>query len=444
MAATDLPAAEPAAPIVTRRVADDREADRWPSARAILQAQPVRKRSNAAGARRASRRALLQKPTERRSPDQWTIPFGSWFCVPLALASLAGGLGGVVLAWRWAVAAEVAGPIADRLAAGARPGEELTRALAEEEMTLPPPSWRNSEADGLIVRAALVAGAADAGDPVAGDRAGALLAAARQSAPADASLRFAVAWRAAQEPEPAVPGLLLGLSRDVVPLTLTARSLLTAGKRDEAARAYQTALDLAGRADPPAEAPAYHDRVGIRRFGLPGEELIALVVADMADRGEWSFDDWRAFLPGSAPVALAVARVLRERNDPAAAEALELAIERAEAPPAPGVAPALHEAAAAEALALAGRREEAAERYRKALALRPDRGGDDPVRRSWWFNLSTLCGEVGDTAGERSARLASMTTDPRDPITYQAIEANRRSGLDLLDGSTATAATDRP
>ncbi|QDV33816.1 FHA domain-containing protein [Tautonia plasticadhaerens] len=409
----------------------------WPSANAILGARPGRGPRRAAS--RARKAASFPEPTGRISPDEWTIPGGAWLCIPMMFAALAAGVVGVRLAWTWAVLDRESGRIADRLASGKRPEAGSIDLLLERELELPMASWRNSTADAMVARAALLAGPGPGADPASQERAGGLIHAAGAASPNHPGLRFARAWRAVQEPGADAPSLAVGLSRDIWPLAWSGRALLAAGKQDEARRCYLKALDLACRASPDeSPAPVFHGEPQGGRFGMPLEGILGVVVSDMADRPEWSSGDWLGLIPDSSVAWLVATRVLRQRGDGEADRALERAIALADSPAPGGCSEAIHLAAVAEAMALDGRVEEAVEGYRRAV----DRltAAEESARRPWLFNLAELLGRLDDRDGEREALLAAMTTDPDDPVTAEAIRAQLRRGVDLVgagpDGGT--------
>ncbi|RUL88155.1 FHA domain-containing protein [Tautonia sociabilis] len=417
-------------------------AGEWPSVRAILGAQPQADRRASAPRPKVRPRADLPAPTARVAPDELTIPGGAWLCIPLLFVAMAVGVLGVRVAWTWAEIDRDTGRLADRLASGRRPDAGAIELLIEREAELPMASWRNSTADQMIIRAALLSGPGPASNPSVQERAGALIHAAGGTSPNHPSLRFARAWRAVQEPGTDSPAMAAGLSRDVGPLAWTGRALLAAGKVDDAKRAYRAALELACRARPDSSArPRFFADPPGGRFGMPLEDRIGAVLADMADRPEWTAADWEGLLPDFAAAWLSAGRLLRERGDPAADRLLARAASLGDEPPPDGCSPAIHLASSAEAMALGGRIEEAARRYDEAV----DRlsAAEHTARRPWMFNLADLRGRLDDREGERKALLAAMVTDPDDPVTAQAILAQLRRGIDLVGGgSNGTPARD--
>lgn len=411
-------------PIVTR-------SGDWPSAKAILTAQPDRERARSRPAARHRAATQLPLPTDRIAPDGWTVPGGSWLCIPLMFVVVAVGAVGLRLSWTWAVVDRGTGRLADQLAEGKRPEGNALELAIEREQELPPAKWWNSTSDQMIMRAALLSGQGVGFDPANQERAGDLLHAASGNAPGHPSLRFAKAWRALQEPGIDPAATAVGLSRDVWSLSWTGRALLAKGNVEAAKRAYRSALDMACRAQPdPSERPTFHSEPRGGRFGLPLENLINVVVLDMANRPEWSTEDWQDVLPDVTEAWLVAARLLRRRGDSAAEAALDRAIALGEKPAPSGCSTALHEAASAEALALAGRFDEAAERYQSAVEHLSV--AEESARRSWMFNLAELYSRTGKSSDERSCLLASMTTDPNDPVTSEAIRTQLRRGMSLV------------
>ena len=100
----------------------------------------------------------------------------------------------------------------------------------------------------------------------------------------------------------------------------------------------------------------------MRRYALPYEDLIGVVVRDMAAQEEWTFEQWSGALPRFAVAPLVAARTLRERGAPDADRPLDVLLARAEATTPEGVSTAVHLAAEGEALALKARWTEAEQR----------------------------------------------------------------------------------
>jgi tetratricopeptide (TPR) repeat protein len=384
----------------------------WPSAARILEASRPKPAARPAMTRPARRRAARPVPTVGRAPGQWALPL--WLVwLPATLLAIAAAVAGLGLSWAWAEDDRVAGLVADRLLGrdAAAEGPVLDPAL------LPDPSWWRSTAGHLALQA--VAASRSPADPGAEEHVRFLLSTARNAAPLQAAVRYALARGGRVRGGDESPAASLGLSRDVVALAWTGRQLLEAGKADAALRAYRAALELAAASDPARGGiPSFDDDPRARRFVLPREDLIGPVVRDMADRSEWTFARWSAALPPSPVVALAAYRALRDKESPDADQALDLALASDGDDP-------IDVAARAEASALRERWDEAESRYRAAVERMPL----DPVRRSWWFNLAAIRGHRDDTSGMRAAWDAARGTRPSDPIYRRVVEAQGRAGV---------------
>jgi tetratricopeptide (TPR) repeat protein len=199
----------------------------------------------------------------------------------------------------------------------------------------------------------------------------------------------------------------------------TAHRLLAAGKKEEALRVYRSALELASKADPARLAsPAFIDDAQIRRYALPGEDLIGPLVRDLAEHEGWTYAEWSEALPAFAVAPLAAARVLRERSSPDASAPLDTILAGADAPTPDGVSAAVHLAAQAEAFALKARWDEAEQRYRQAIELMPELS----IRRSWWMNLAEIALRLNNESSRQKALEAARGTDLDDEITRRAAE----------------------
>jgi tetratricopeptide (TPR) repeat protein len=209
------------------------------------------------------------------------------------------------------------------------------------------------------------------------------------------------------------------LSRDVLSLAWTGHQLLAAGKKEAALTAYRSALELAAKAEPKRlGTPAFLDESQVRRYALPGEDLIGPIVRDMAESHEWTYAEWSRALPSFAVAPLAAARVLHELSRPEAAVPLDAILGQVDTPPPAGTPAAVHVAAQAEALALKGRWEEADRRYRQAIDQIPD----GAIRRSWWINVAEIAVHLSHEANRQKALEAAKGNDPNEEITRRAVE----------------------
>src|SRR5262249_12402275 len=154
-------------------------------------------------------------------------------------------------------------------------------------------------------------------------------------------------------------------------------------KPEAALKAYRRALELALTTGLDRSAvPAFDEDAKVRRYALPGEELIGPVVRDLANHADWPFARWSEALPASPVAALAAYGVLREKGSGDAERALGRVLAEA-----PGEEPGpIDLAARAEALAFQARWAEAEATYREAIERMPV----DLVRRSWWLNVASL------------------------------------------------------
>ncbi len=419
---------EPVAPMVpeptwpeppARQIpARDAEANpEWPSARAIFAAQgrrplPSTAPSRPEKAKGRRRRAAEPEPTDSIAPSQWTMPLWlGWF--PALFVAVLFGAGGVALAYGWAVESNAA-------------NFAMSLALRDEKATAPPidvssvpqGGWWLSNASHLAAWAMALERSADGQDHSEDVRG--LLEASRSVSQLAARARFVL--EPAEAAEGAAPGDLshLGRPRDVVTLVWTARRLRKAGKPDASLRAYRSAMEIASKAVfDGADLPAFDEDPQVRRYGLPREALVGLVARDMAQAGDWTFEQWTEALPPSALASLVASRVLAKGDRRADADRLaDRAIKQAEEPTPPGFDPAEQRAAGAEALAYRRRWTDAAEQYRRAIDLTED----DSTRRMWWLNLAEMAHRVDDAAGRARAIEAAKAPDSADEITKRALK----------------------
>lgn len=367
-------------------------------------------------------------------------------CVPLMLAVATVGFIGTRLSWRWAQADRAAGVLADRLVSlrgVSEPDAKTLESLAEIESEIVEPSWTRSSSDEIAVRVAALTRAGL--DPAREERLAVLLDAGRHASPAHPAIQLPLAWRSTQGQTPAPVGGRLGLSRDVLTLTWSARELAEAGEPDRALDLFHRAIILAERARLESlPFPAYRGEPDQRRFDLPYEAAIGPVVREMIDASRWEMEAWGRALTEYAVVPLAAARVLRQRGSPDADRALALAIECSSRPSPDGCDPAVHIAAGAEALAMQGKWVESADRYREAVAKLGRRDGETErwMRRSWAFNMADLYARIGDPTREREAQRLALGSAPNDEITKLIVRAKSQDGGGLFGPAEADAPTD--
>lgn len=401
--------------------------DYWPTAAAILEAHQAR-RSTAAELGRKIFAKTKATASFADETDPLTIPEPppgltlrkSAFAIVWSIALLTTGALGCALtglAWIWAIDDAEAGKDLARVTNAAT---ELSAEEAAErvEASTVDPRWWKTSADRLFLRAILVDRAG--GAVPSGETTASLLSEARAVSPAHPGVRLAIA--AAPEAT-SRPVEALGLSRDIISLGFAAKATLKAGRRDAAWNLARQAVEIALRADPAdLPPPAFLEDRHYRRFTLPREESIAPLFRELFEIERPDLDRILSLSPRSALSATIWARVLLDKNDPAAQPAIEAALAIAEPDPA-GDRRALaeHHAARGEAFALLEKWAEAADAYRLAL----DRIDDDRDRRAWSLNLADLLGRIGDDAGRATALAASKSTDPKDEITRRAVAAQR-------------------
>lgn len=385
----------------------------WPSVQDLLRAHAST--ANTTSTRRPPRRVGKSQavPTEALQPASWSLPLWlGW--VPSTLFVAGAGLAAVAISCVWSADARSAGSVADLLTRGGNEVKPLPDTVA-------PPSgaWWKSTASNLMLWSYYFDKRSTA-EPLNVDLAEELLNAAAKASPLQAPVRFALSRRGGGGGGALLQSL--GLSRDIVALTWSARQWYEAGKKDAAIKSYRAALEMAAAAAlERTTTPAFDDDPQIKRYRLPGEELVGQVVRDMSERSGWSFAEWSRALPPSALVHLAAARVLREHGSPDSQTALEAILNHLDEPPPAGTPLALHRAAQAEALALTSRWKEAEPRYREAIALMTR----DTVKRSWWMNLAEVAQRLNDEEARQKSLESAKGESAHDEIAERAIEQLR-------------------
>jgi tetratricopeptide (TPR) repeat protein len=386
----------------------------YPSARAIFAAQGRRAQPAPVVSSSRRRRSVEPMPTECRAPSQWTLPLWlGW--LPTLFATLLLGTVGTWLAYEWM---NEAGGSNVGLRLALRPDSPSSPLI--DPSLIPQGGWFFSTPTHMAAWAVALERANDGENHAEDVRL--LIAAARQASPLASRARFHVeASQPSASPIDPNDFSAIGRTRDVVSLIGTGGRLREAGKLESSIRAYRSAMELALMAAREGlEPPVFDENNEVRRYSLPHEALVGLVVRDMAERGDWTTEQWTSALPPSASATWVASKVLARMRKKAVADALaDLAIRQAEILPPPGYDPAEHRAAVAEALAYRGRWTDSAEQYRQAI----DQVEDDTTRRSWWFNLAELAHRMSDDAAQASALEASKSPDLADEITQRARKA---------------------
>lgn len=356
-------------------------------------------------------------PTEPLEPPRWTLP--AWVALSTAALGSAVLLGaGFLLAFAWTD---------DNLSAGLA-ARAAMRAESDKPVPLDPSErvetrWWKTTAGHLAIWSAAIELSPEAS--MRSDEVRDAIESGRRAAPVESSLRFATAHTGASaDLSQASP--TAGLSRDVASLTLTGRILKRSGKTATAIRAYRAALEIASEAELSRLAPpTFDDDHRVRRFRLAHEEIVAGVIRDMMAAADWGFGEWSGALPPRAIVRLTAARLLREKGNTDAERAITAVLaDDIEVPASPGAA-AEHHAAQAEALAFAERKAEAAARYRKAIEL----SEDDLTRRRNRLALAEILASLGEERERAEILEAAKGTDPTDPVSRKALEAQQFAGL---------------
>jgi tetratricopeptide (TPR) repeat protein len=406
----------------------------WPTVQSILAARGERAGGGFGGGatrvRRWSRNWPM--PTEPRSPGSWTIGGAAWICFPSAAAALVAGIALVAISAKWARADRAVGTIADLVTSARTADDQSLRLAAELEAALPEPSWTNSTADQIGIR--LAAASRTNADPLGSERVSMLIGAGRSIAPVEPGPRLARAWQEAQGTAPSKPGARLGLSRDALATSWSARQLIESGRRDRGLALYREALVRLGQLPLAAcEKPGAPTESGTRRFALPYEDRVSQVIRDLVQAPGGPMANWDSAIPESSLIALTIARVLQEKGSNEAERALALAVDWADRPAPTGFDPDVHRAAGAEALAQSGQWEEAAARYREAIDQRVSTGTGRRgyVERSWAYNLAEIYSRMNDPERVRTAWIEALDTAPADEITTLVVQAQMRDGVSL-------------
>jgi tetratricopeptide (TPR) repeat protein len=347
--------------------------------------------------------------------------------LPTLLATLILGTLGMSLAFEWMVDA-TGSNVGLKLAL--RP--DLPTSPMIDPSLIPRGGWFFSNATHMAAWAVALERANDGENHAEDVRS--LLLAARLASPLAARARFNV--EASDDRAAAIdPNDFseIGRTRDVVSLMSTGRRLRESGKVESSIRAYRSAMEMALRADRAGlDPPVFDESAQVRRYALPHEALVGLVVRNMAERGQWTIEQWTSALPPSAAASWVASKVLLKMQKRAEADALaDLAIRQGESASPTGSDPAEHRAGVAEALAYRGRWTDSVEHYRQAIDL----ADDDATRRSWWLNLAELAHRMSDDPAQIRAIEAAKSPDRVDEITQRARKVQESLPALLTPGS---------
>ena len=388
----------------------------WPSAKAILAAQPSASASTAATARTSKARAH-NVPTVVVEPAQWSVP--TWLGALPALAFvLSIGSAGTILSWRWAGDSYAASQMTARLFAAERAGQ---RAPLPDSVVPSSGTWTHSTAQHLAHWAVYMS-TSELGKETTSREVKDLLDRALQISPLNPSARLALAQIDTPLDSPTIRHRTLGLSRDVAALSWCARRLMTTGHKDDALKIFAQALTVATRSEASRIAqPVFSTDPNVPRYLLPGEERVQEIVRDVLGKAEWVVTDWLAVLPDNPTTYLATARLLKEQGRSEADSLLDhvLAhhIQGDEGTP----DDVLTLAARGEAFAQKAQWKESERLYRTAIEL----VDDDTTRRSWWFNLADIELRLDDEIERQSALRAALAINISDDITRRASDIQR-------------------
>jgi hypothetical protein len=387
----------------------------WPSAKHILASH-----RNGPNSRRSETSAGRSRPdtglTVPREPGHWRLP--RWLAGPPAvLLVLTLGLTGGLLSWRWAKDAYAIAIVTGRLMS---PDGGAIRDPLPDAVVPPGGTWTRSTAQHLA-HWAMYLSKGEPGRETASPEVIELLNRALEISPLNPTARLARA-----ELEPPVQGApvaqqSLGLSRDAISLSWSARRLLAAGHKKDAMALFEQALKVANHPEAGrAMVPRFSEDPGAPRYLLPGEERVQEVLREMISKGDWTFAEWAATLPRSPAAFLAAARLLKKEGHGDADTLVEQILDNGRPLEAAQISPALCIAARAEAFAMKSRWRESEEQYRLAIEL----VDDDTLKRSWWFNLADIELRLDDET-QRQTALRAALADASDEISRRATEIQR-------------------
>jgi tetratricopeptide (TPR) repeat protein len=329
------------------------------------------------------------------------------------------GVLGCAMSWSWTLEARSASIVANRLL-----GKEAEvvngRPIPLPEWVVPSsPTWWRSTPRHLMIWAAYLGRSAEARER--GDEIRALLDGALGASPVYAPARLALARIDEVTGRPSTRGL--ALSRDPVALAWAARNLLKAGRKDAAFPLYHRALELACRPElAPETFPKFADNPQARRYLLPGEEAVRIIISDLVSNRSVKFSEWSSVLPEGTVAPLVAARLLRDQNRQAAEASLDVILKRDDPAISDGPASAIRLAVRAEAFVLRAKWQDAERQYLEAIG----RIDHEATRRSWWFNLADIELQLKNEAQRQEAIEAALASAPTtDEIARRAADLRR-------------------
>jgi hypothetical protein len=294
------------------------------------------------------------------------------------------------------------------------------KALAES-VEPPSPSWWHTTAAHLTLWS-LYLGLSTSMDNQA-ELSQHLLQAAIQVSPMNSVARLA---KCQTESESHIQGNLafnLGLSRDVVALTWSARMLRLAGKHNAAIEVCKRALMLRSNPEWFRDLDvSFNDDPSAQRYFLPGEKSARTVIRELLSNSGGSLRKWTEAVSSSNVATLAMARILQEKGHSEAQNVLQEISGHVERSAPTGDETAIHRAVCAEAYALLSQWNKAIEQYRVAV----DQTDNTTIKRSWWFNVASIASHISDE-NQRTAALQSVLETPSsDEISRRALDLQRR------------------
>jgi tetratricopeptide (TPR) repeat protein len=215
----------------------------------------------------------------------------------------------------------------------------------------------------------------------------------------------------------------LGLSRDAVSLTWSARALRLAGKHNAAIKMCKHAVALKSNPNWFHHLDlSFNDDPTVQRYFLPGEESVRMVIKELINDSAGSFDKWREAVTDSNVATLAMARILQEMGHSEAQKVLEEILKDVEQRDLASGKKAIRRAVCAEAYALLSEWNKAIEQYRLAI----DQIDNTTIKRSWWFNVASIATHVSDENQRTTALELVLETEQRDEISRRALELRRK------------------